>query len=297
MLGDAGVRWADDSCYRLAASLTYYALFSIFPLLLLSVTAVGFFLGTDPVARQRLLDAVSSATSPQAQALLDQTLQSMQGHQTARGVGAVVGIVTLLVGASGVFSELQFALNKVWRVEATPSKGFGRTILLAVRDKAVSFAVVVGAAVLLLILLMVSTAVGALSASAQHVVSSAALWWAVEFLVSLALSTLIFAAIFHMIPQTRVLWHDVLGGALLTAFLFTTLKHVLAWYLAHLANYSAYGAVGAVLGLMTWIYLVSAFLLFGAEFARVYSEQAGSLANRARSERRAQRAASPSTNA
>src|SRR5580692_7504253 len=106
LLKDAGVRWSDDQCYRLGASLSYYAVFSIFPLLLLCVTAVGYVMGHDESVRDRLLDYVSRSGAPEMRPLLDQTLTSMQTHETARGVGALVGVVTLLFGASGVFSEL-----------------------------------------------------------------------------------------------------------------------------------------------------------------------------------------------
>src|SRR5579864_1546123 len=108
---DAAVRWYDDGCYRLGASLAYYALFSLFPLLLLSVTGIGYVLGDDPSMRQDLVHSIAGAVSPESRALLNETLQSMQTHRTARGVGAVVGLAALLLGASGAFSELESSLN------------------------------------------------------------------------------------------------------------------------------------------------------------------------------------------
>jgi membrane protein len=276
---EAGMRWVDDSCYRLGASLAYYALFSLFPLLLLAVSALGFVLGSEPTVREQFLGSVASASSPEFRTLLDQTLQSMQTHRTARGVGALVGIVTLFFGASSVFSELESSLNTIWRVKSAPFKGLWPTILGAVKDKAFSFAVVLGAAAALLLSLAVSTAIHALGATArgESDISSTA-WFVVEMSVSIGLLTLLFAAIFRMVPQTEVRWGDVFGGALVTSLLLTGLKHALAWYLAHLGSYAAYGAVGAVLGLLYWIYLAGLFLFFGAEFTRVYAERYGSLA-------------------
>ncbi len=116
LLRDAGVRWSDDACYRLGASLAYYALFSLFPLALIALTAIGVILGDGDGVRQHLIASVGGTTSSESRVLLDQTLQSMQTHRTARGVGAVVGALTLLLGASGVFSELQSSLNFIWRV-------------------------------------------------------------------------------------------------------------------------------------------------------------------------------------
>lgn len=281
ILKEAGSRWVDDACYRMGASLAYYAIFSIFPLLLLAVTILGFFLGDDPSTRARVLGSVSSFLSPQFQSLLDDTLKSMQSHETARGVGAVIGLLTLLFGASGVFSELETSLNTIWRVKAAPSSSFGHTVLFAIRDKAIAFAAVVGAGVVLLLSLLVSTALSAFSGAAEHVIPNAFLWSCVATLVTLAIATGLFAVLFRLLPQTDVAWRDVFGGAVFTALLFALLKHLLAWYLGHLGSYAAYGAVGAVLGLLTWIYLASLLVFMGAEITRVYAEKEGSAAKKA----------------
>jgi membrane protein len=278
---EAAGRWVGDSCFRLGASLAYYALFSIFPLFLLAIAGLGFFLGDDSVVRDKILASVANATTPDFRSLLDQTLVSMQSHQTARGVGAVVGVVTLFFGASGVFAELQTSINTIWRVKAAPSSGFGHTVLNAIRDKAFSFLAVLGAGGVLLATLVVSTALSALTNAADHVFAAAFAWQGLDALVSLGLSALVFAVLFKLLPQTAVAWRDVLGGALLTAVLFDILKHLLAWYLGHLGSYAAYGAVGAVLGLLTWIYLASLVVFFGAEYTRVHAEKAGSLAGKA----------------
>jgi len=274
----AGSRWVDDACYRLGASLAFYAVFSIFPLLLLAISVIGFLLGNDDSVRQHVLASVARATTPQFRALLDQTLQSMQTHRTARGVGGVVGIVTLVYGASGVFSELETALNLVWRVRAPASAGLWSTVARAVRDKALSFAVVAGTAVALLASLSVTTVLSSMGAAASRLVGGGWPWWALEAIASWGLLTFLFAAIFRMIPQTRILWRDVLGGALVTSLLFVGLKSLLAWYLAGVGSYAAYGAVGAMLGLLTWIYIAGMVLLYGAEFSRVYAERFGSIA-------------------
>jgi membrane protein len=278
LLKEAGIRWADDACYRMGASLAYYAIFSLFPLLLLAVTALGFFLGSNPATRERLLGSVASVMSPQFRTLLDDTLASMQSHQTARGVGAVVGAITLIFGASGAFSELENSINTIWRVEPAPSAGLGTTLLRALEDKAISLAAVAGAGAVLLSSLLVSTILGAATGAVRRVIAEPFAWKAIDAVVSLVFATVIFAVIFRLLPRTKVTWRDVLGGAFFTAVFFTVLKHLLAWYLGHVGNYAAYGAVGAMLGLLTWIYLVSLLLFFGAELTRVYAEREGSLA-------------------
>jgi membrane protein len=152
-------------------------------------------------------------------------------------------------------------------------------VLSLIKDKALSFLVVLGTAVALLLSLLVSAALSAVDSTASEIVQSPYLWLLVEAGVSIALLTALFAAMYRMIPQTEIAWRDVFGGALLAAVLFTGLKRLLAWYLGHIGSYAAYGAVGGMLGLLAWIYLASLILFFGAEFTRVYAERFGSLAN------------------
>lgn len=272
---ETATRWSDDRCYRLGASLAFYALFSVFPLLLLLVTIFGFFVGS---LRDTILDYFASTGSPGVRALVDETLASMQRHETARGVGAVASAFMLIFGASGVFSELDYSMNLIWRVKPPERVGVWATIFGVVRDKAIAFALVAGAALVLLASLVVGTALSAFADSAQTYLHNPGFWQLVETGVSTAFIALVAASIFRALPQTYVAWRDVAIGALITAVLFTILKRLLAWYLAHVGSYAVYGAVGAVLGLLMWIYLMSQVLFFGAEFTRVYAEHFGSLA-------------------
>jgi membrane protein len=274
---DAGVRWYDDGCYRLGASLAYYALFSLFPLLLLSVTSVGYILGDDASVRQNLVRSIAGAVSPESRALLNQTLQSMQTHRTARGVGAIVGVAALLLGASGVFSELESSLNAIWRVKRVPTNGIWATALQAVKAKAFSFLVVVGAAASLLASLVVSTYMGAFGDSATNAAWWRTTWRTGENVLSVSFLALLLAGVYRVVPQTSVKWRDVFGPALATSLLLVGLKNLLAWYLAHIASFAAYGAVGAVLALLTWIYAANLVLFYGAELSRINAERFGSL--------------------
>jgi membrane protein len=280
---DAGSRWVDDACYRMGASLAFYAAFSIFPLALLAVTGIGFLLGNDDSVREKVLGWFAGASTLEVRGLLDQTLQSMQSHRTARGIGGAIGMVTLVFGASGVFSELQNALDVVWRVKATPSGGFWSAVTEAVKAKALSFGVVLATAIALLGSLLVTTALGAFGEATSRWVGARWPWLAAEAGASFGLLAVLLATTYRMIPHARVWWRDVFGAAVVTSLLFTGLKSLLAWYLAGLGSYAAYGAVGAVLGLLTWIYIAALVLLYGAEFSRVYAERRGSIASAARS--------------
>ena len=221
----------------------------------------------------------------------------MQAHHRARGVGAVVGVVALIVGASAVFSDLQATLNQIWRVTPPPAVVFWHRIVRVVRDKALSFVVVAGAALAVFASLVVSAVISFVNerVEATGVATNAWLWVTVDLVGSVGLLTVVIAAMYRLIPQTRIAWGDVLGGALLTAVLFTGIKRLLGWYLAHLGSYAAYGAVGGFLGLLTWIYLASLFLFYGAEFSRVYAERYGSLSEKPGGVRRAEEAATASS--
>jgi membrane protein len=279
LLRETASRWVDDRCYRLGASLAYYAIFSIFPLLLLLVTALGYALGDGSSVRRELLDSLTWVTdSPAVRSLLDDTLSSMQQHRTARGIGAVMGVLALLFGASGVFAELDTSLNTIWRVRDPETSTFWQSALGFVKDKALSFALVLAAGAFSLGSLVVSAALSTIGPAAQsHLPRVAGLSSIVE-LASILFLSAVLAVVFRALPRTRVAWGDVLGGAVLAASLLTLSRWPLSFYLAHVGSYAAYGAVGAMLGLMLLIYLWSLVLFFGAEFTRVYAERCGSLA-------------------
>jgi membrane protein len=275
LLKETATRWVDDRCDRLGASLSYYAIFSLFPLLLLSITLLGFALGNGPALKTRIVDAISRAIgAPAVQSLVDDTLTSMQEHRTARGIGALAGFLALLFGASGVFAELRSSLNTIWRVRDPPNVTMWQSIVGFLRSKALSFGLVGAAGILVLGSLALSTALATIDATIGLP------WRPVDAAASILALTVALAAMFRSLPQTHVAWRDVFGGALLAAALLTLLKHLLAYYLAHIGSYAAYGAVGAVLGLLTVIYVASLVVFFGAEFTRVYAERYGSLRHR-----------------
>jgi membrane protein len=248
----------------------------MFPLLLLCITTFGFVMGRKADVREWLLDYVTASSAPELRPLMSETLTSMQKHTTARGVGVLVGIVTLLYGASAAFLELEATLNFIWHVKTRGTQSIRENVSEFVRERALAFLIVVCAAFALLFSVSLSSAIAAV----DHVWGEAPLWRLVDGALSLALLTVVFSAIYRMVPRTTVAWGDVFGGALLAATLFTVLKRILTWYLGHIGSYAAYGAVGGMLGLLLWVYMASLILFFGAEFTRVYAERYGSLAGR-----------------
>ncbi len=256
--------------FRLGAAFSYYATFAIFPLLLLTVTLVGFFIGDDAPTRERILGSLGS-TDESVRAIIDQTLTTMQKSQGARKTSAIVGLVSLLFSASGAFVELDFALNKIWQVKPRVGKGLRGLVSVFLHERIAGFACVAGIGIFMIASLIASAALSTIAHQAHHKMMPAILQTA-ELAVSLALMSMVFAAAFHLVPRSRPPFRDVIGGAVFTTVMLTVLKALFALYLTHLTSYSAYGVVGGVLALATWIYLSSQIIFFGAVLTRVYCE-------------------------
>lgn len=277
LFSDTSDRFSDVEGYRLGAAFSYYATFSIFPLLLLSVTIVGFIVGDSAPARERLLDAVAVGGSS-VRDVLDHTLASMQQSQGNRGISAFIGLGTLLFGASGACVELDAALNRIWCVPKRTSKGIIGSIRLYLVERVSGFSIVAGLGLTLLASLVSSSILTFFADRAQKEVTIP-LWPALvrtaELGLSITLLTGVFTAAFHFIPRSHPPARVVIRGAFLTTIALTALKELFASYLSQLTSYSAYGVAGGVLALTTWIYVSSMVILFGAQFTRIYAEKVG----------------------
>lgn len=260
---------------RLGAAFAYYATFSIFPAILLAVTVFGFVLGDDAPARERLLEAVGT---PGSREILEKTLVAMQESRSARGLSAVVALFTLLFSASGATVELDNALNRIWCVPPRKSKGIVGSIKTFLKERLTGFAIVIGLGLALLASLIGSSVLSAIASRARDQLETP-LWPALlrtaELTLSISLLALVFTLAFHFIPRNRPRLRDVVGGAVLTTVGLTILKELFASFLSGLTSYSAYGVVGGVLALATWIYLSSQIIFFGAQLTRVHAEKLG----------------------
>lgn len=268
-----GDRFSDVEGFRLGAAFSYYATFSIFPLLLLTVTIFGYVLGDDAPARERIMSAIASPDSPML-AAIDKTLVAMQESRGMRGISAVVAVATLLFSASGAFVELDFSLNKIWQIPPREGRGLLGTIRVFVKERLRGFAIVGGIGATLLASL-VSSAIFGVLASHAHTTITPALFQTAELTASIVLMSAVFTMTFHFVPRSRPPFRDVVGGAVLTTVMLTILKETFAYYLQHLTGYSAYGVVGGVLALATWIYLSSQIIFMGATLTRVHCEMVG----------------------
>jgi membrane protein len=264
-------QWQTDKAPTLGAALAYYTVFSLAPLLVIALAVAAFFFGED---------AASGEMQTQLQGLLgDEGATAVESllasaKQPESGIWAsILGVATLLFGASGVFGQLQQSLNTVWRVPTEKGGGLWRTIRL----RFLSFTMVLGIGFLLLVSLVVSAVLSGITTSVGLGTDARSVFaQAVNVAVSMATITFLFAMIFKMLPEVRISWRDVWLGALVTAGLFTLGKQLIGMYLGRASIGSAYGAAGSVVIVLLWAYYSAQILLFGAEFTRAYSVHFGS---------------------
>jgi membrane protein len=260
--------WSKDNVPRLGASLAYYTLFAISPILIIAIAIAGSVFGGEAV-RGQIVGQIDGLIGTQGAEAIQSLLQG--AHRASTGTLAViVGTITLLVAASGAFLELQHALNTIFRVKTDPQKsGIERLILSRLR----SFGLVVSIGFLLLVSLLVSAALTALSTRIQRsMFGSPLLLQTINLVVSLAVMTLLFGLIYRVLPDVRLAWRDVWTGALGTALLFSIGKFLIGLYLGHSSVASSYGAAGSIVVLLVWVYYSAQVILLGAEFTRVYAE-------------------------
>ncbi|HKX32683.1 MAG TPA: YihY/virulence factor BrkB family protein [Blastocatellia bacterium] len=272
-----------DDAIQLGAALAFYASFSLFPLLILMLAAIGFVLQHyEPAidAQYEILRAAARTFSPEFSRILRRMLIMLQDQAVS---ATWAGSITLFFGASSVFHQLNNSLKKIWQVpENEPSRGMLDEVInfIGRRLYAVFMMLILG------LLLIISIALTALSQSLLGLLTylptfptvNLAAAYLVGMVVTLSINTLIFALIFKYLPGTKVLWGDVLLGAFVTAVLWEVAKRLLAIYIEHSSYSNAYGVVGAMLALMAWIYFSSQVLFFGAEFTELYSRRHGSRA-------------------
>ena len=265
----AAIKWNADNCLRLGASLSYYTIFSLFPLILVVLGILHVVLTNSDAARAAILDSLGRVTG----GFRDEFVQTLDVVQQSRRTSGIIGVVTLLLGSSWVFGELVSAFNIIWGLQA-PERGGPLQFL---RATLFSFALVLAAAFLLLVSMIVSAVLTALGTILAALSGGALLWSVASAIINLLVLMLIFALLLKYLPQTEVAWSDVWLGAALTAVLWIVLQNAIAFYIA-LSSYRNYGAIGAILALVAWVYLSSQVLFLGGEFTAVYAQQYGSRA-------------------
>jgi membrane protein len=270
VLGTALRAWWDDDAPRLGASLAYYTLFAIAPVLLVATAIAGMVFGAEAVRGEivgQLDQLVGREGAQEVQSLLEGASQRRGGI-----VATIVGSVAFLVAATGAFLELQAALNTIWRVKPNP----GVHLKAFVIDRLRSFGLVVAIGFLLMVSLAVTAALGALSGwFAGRFPNVPSALGGITVLVSLLVSTALFALLYRVLPDVHLRWRDVATGACVTAVLFTIGQQVIGLYLGQSSVASSYGAAGSIMILLLWVYYSCQILLLGAEFTRAYALRQG----------------------
>jgi membrane protein len=264
--------WAEDKAPRLAAALAFYTAFALAPLLLIAIALAGLVLGREAATNQ-IGQQVSGLLGPTAGEGINAMVAAANAQQGTGIIASIIGIATLLFAASGVFGELQDALDTIWEVQPKPGLGIWGTI----KKRFFSFGMVLGVGFLLLVSLIISTILSTLGGFvAGEQFGQALVWKVINFVVSFAVTTGLFALIFKVLPDVKIEWSDVWIGALATALLFTVGKAALGWYLGRPGTNSTYGAAGSFVALLLWIYYSAQILFIGAEFTQVYAKAYGS---------------------
>ena len=261
--------YMEDNCLSRGAAIAYYTVVSIGPILVLCIAIAGLVFGQE-AAQGAMVGQLRGLMGDQAAELI-QTMIKSASNKSSGIIATVVGLVTLLITATGVFGELQSSLNAIWKAEA---KGGVSGLLKA---RAASMGLVAALGFLLLTSLVVSAGLHALSEYVNGVLPGASvLFQVLNFVVSLAMVSALFAAIYKILPDRRLSWADVGVGAVATAFLFTVGKTLIGLYIGSSSVASSYGAASALVIILVWIYYSSQIFLLGAEFTKVWASHHGS---------------------
>ncbi len=264
--------FGDDKVTKMSGSLAYYTVFSMAPLLIMIISLAGIFLGREAVEGKiygQLAGFVGSDTAAQLQEIIKNA--SLAGKSK---IAAIIGGITLLIGATTVFAEIQDSINTIWGLKPKPKKGW----LKMLQNRFLSFSVIASLGFLLLVSLGITALVEGLS---ERLMShfpdvTVVIFYIINLVLTLIVVTSIFAVIFKVLPDANIKWRDVWSGAIATSILFILGKFAISFYISKSEVGSTYGAAGSLVVLLLWVYYSSIILYFGAEFTKAYALKYGS---------------------
>jgi len=266
----AGEAWIDDKAPRIGAALAFYTVLSLSPLLVIVLAIAGLVFGEE-AARGELANQIRGLIGDQGAKVLEQVLANSNKPKSGT-LAIIVGVATLIFGASGVFGELQEAMNDIWKVR--PRKG--RAIIAFIKTRFLSFGMVLGIGFLLLVSLTLTTLMAILGRYLSGQVPEAAgMLLVLNYLVTFFMEATLFGMIFKVLPDAKLAWRDVAFGAGFTAVLFNIGKYLIGLYITYTGTGSSFGAAGSIIALVVWVYYSAQILLFGAELTKVVADRAG----------------------
>lgn len=266
----------EDNCMKLSASLAYYTVFSIGPLIIILIWALGFFYGNHldgaDGARAQVFDELNELFGPDISRMLDTTIQKIS-FENRSNIGLIIGISTLVITSTTIFIDIQNSINLIWKVKAKPKKGWLKLII----NRLISFSMILGLSFLLMASLIVSSIIGVFTKRIEVLLSdwNIELWSWVNSGITFIVIASLFGFIFAFLPDAKVRFKDILGGSIFTALLFMVGKYGISLYLSNNATATAYGAAGSIIILLAWVYYSAAILYFGAEFTKEYAIKYG----------------------
>jgi membrane protein len=259
-----------DGALSHGAAIAYYTIFALSPVLLIAIAIAGLAFGHD-AAQGAIVDQLSGLMGTQSADALQSMLKSAAGAR-ASTLAAVIGVTTLLITATGVFAEIQTSLNAIWRAEPRPT-----SVSRLIRARIVSLGLVLALGFLMTVSLAVSAALAAIGSYLNGIFPAISLLLQIaNFTISFILMALLFAAIYKLLPDTQIAWRDVAIGAVVTSLLLTLGKALIALYIGTSQVASSYGAAGAIIVILLWVYYSAQIFLLGAEFTKCYAHSHGS---------------------
>ena len=267
LLKETFSEFIDDDAIKLSASLSYYTIFSLPPLLIIIISLSGIFFGTEAV-KGELFGQINGLVGNDAALQIQETIKNVK-LSSSNKLAATMGIIILIIGASGVFAEIQDSINYIWGIKAKPKRGFVKFL----KNRLMSFSMIGSVGFLMLVGLIVNSMMDVLNNRLESYFTNETfyLFYILNIIVVFVIITILFTVIFKTLPDGKVVLRDCLIGASFTAFLFMIGKFAIGAYLGSSAVASVYGAAGSVILILVWVYYSAIILYFGAEFTKVYA--------------------------
>ena len=267
----AGASFIADEAFKLSASLSYYTIFSLGPMMMIIISLAGIFFGRDAV-QGKIYHQIRGLVGNDAALQIQDIIRNIEvsRHGTA---GAIVGFVFLLIGATGVFAEIQGSINYIWSVRAKPKKGW----LKFLTNRVISFSMIIATGFILLVSLIINALMDILNDRLLHFLSgyTVYLFYTLNVLLIFVVIGILFAIIFKVLPDAEIAWKDAAIGASFTSLLFLCGKFLIGYYLGNSNVGTTYGTAASIIIILLWVYYSSIILYFGAEFTKVYSLRLG----------------------
>lgn len=262
--------FTDDRGLKLSASLAYYTIFSLAPLLIMLIALASFISGDDAAVQGKIFSQINGLVGNEAALQIQEIIKKASIQPDTKWWGLVTGIITLFIGATGVFLEIQDSINMIWRVKAKPKRGWVQML----KNRFISFSLIISLGFLLLVSLVVSGLISAFQTRLMVILPdiTVEIINVINFVITFFVVSFLFAIIFKFLPDVKIEWKNVRSGAFFTAILFILGKYAIGVYIETTGTASTYGAAGSIIVILVWIYYTSAILYFGAEFTQVYTE-------------------------